>query len=129
MIRITLLLTLIACQHSKPAVVAPKPPARNLACQHAQTIAPSVCLVEVKGGVEVKDGKTTVKPDVALVDFGKAVAYCWSGEGIAAACGLLADFNPPKQEQPKPEAKAEPAPPPPASAPTTPPAPTKAPKK
>lgn len=124
MIRVTLLLALLACSTPK-AVVAPAPAQKNLACQHAQTIAPSTCLVEVKGKVSVEGGKTVVKPDVALVDFGKALAYCWSGEGIAAACGLLADFNPPK-EQPKAE---QPKAPPAVVPPPEPPAPVPAPKK
>lgn len=88
-----------APDHPKPA---PTVIVRNLACEHAKTIGKSAqCLVEMKGQPTTigADGSPVVKPDVAIVDFGKALAYCWSGEGIAAGCGMIANFNPPPKEE------------------------------
>lgn len=69
--RLLVLLALVAC--------AP----RNDAVRFARTIS--------KGAQCV-----AIAPDVALCDFGKVLAYCFSGEGKGSDCLGFADFRPKK---------------------------------
>jgi outer membrane biosynthesis protein TonB len=129
--RLIALFVLVSC--ARPAVVAPSSP-QNDAVRFARTIATTAACVPIVTDAALpanaKPGELP-PPDAAVCDFGRLLAYCWSGEGAGSDCVGFADMRPkppaaappkdekppapvetakkpdekPKAEPPKPEAK------------------------
>lgn len=117
MLRLALIVSLAliaSCTHS-PAPAAPtSPTARNNAgCDYAKSVSKNgVCLIQANDvHMHSLAGNELVVADTAIVDFGRVLAYCWSGPGAGSDCSVLANMNPqPPQQQPdaqKPTADAD----------------------